>query len=398
MALEPLKNSCAVASTILATAGSAAVAEHGLQYHDGTLSFTIDENKGHLLSFKNGREFVVPDAKQSLFSLQFRNTTGAPLRFYSSQAAEFDAQRTEEPEMTRFTLSFRKIASEAFYERDINATVSIECPHGSGMSYWRIDVDFNSVPFLQSLEWIEFPRVTLPNDFVGNGGDLELFWPFGEGTLIDDPGARKRPYKPVEYPSGGWYGMYPGPAQMQYMSVQSPEGGLYMASHDAKHAPKEIEYTETEQGTRLIYKVFTGAAEGSYRMEYPMVLGGFQGDWYDAARIYRDFATSDGVISSPRLKDNPKMTDWMKESPVVCTYAVRGEGHHAGPTQPNKLFPFKNVLPHLARYQEAFGTDILNILMQYEGTAPWSPPYQTPRALAMGMANSEAPSTPPMTR
>ena len=113
-------------------------------------------------------------------------------------------------------------------------------------------------------------------------------------------------------------------------------------------------------------------------MDYPMVLGGFEGGWHDAAGLYRDFATSDGVISSPRLKDNPKMMDWLKESPVVCTYAVRGEGHHAGPTQANKLFPFQNVLPHLARYQEAFGTDILNILMQYEGTAPWSPPYVWP--------------------
>ncbi len=362
-----------------ADAASASGNRKVIMYKDRALSFVIDETKGHLLSFKNGREFVVEDEKQSLFSLQFRNATGVPLRFYSNQATEFDVKRVDEPGLTRFTLSFRKIAPhpQGYFERDINATVSIECPHDSGMTYWRIDVDFKSLP-LYMLEFIEFPRVTLPNEFTTEGGDLELFWPFSEGCLVTDPGSRWHPYRPVEYPSGGWYGMYPGPLQMQYMSVQSPAGGLYMASHDAAHAPKEIEYVKTGKGVRLIYKVFTGAAEDSYRLPYPMVLGGFDGNWYDAARIYRDFATSDEVITTPKLKDNPKMTDWLKESPVVCTYATRGEGHHAGPTQPNKLFPFKNVLPHLALYQKEFGTDILNILMQYEGTAPWSPPYVWP--------------------
>jgi len=347
-------------------------------YEDDAISFAIDANKGHLLSFKNGREFLVEDEKKSLFFLQFRNTTGAPLLFSSSQATEFEARREDMVNETRFTLAFNKIAPKAFYDREINATVSINCPHNTGMTYWKIDVDFKSVPFLEKLEFIEFPCVTVPNEFPSEGGELELFWPFSEGCLVDDPGFRLHLYRPVEYPTGGWYGLYPGPLQMQYMSLQSPQGGLYYAAHDAKHNPKEIEYLKTPKGVKLIYKVFTGAAKGSYHMEYPMLLGGFEGDWYEAARIYREFATSDGVITTPKLKDNPKMVDWMKKSPVVSTYAVRGEGHHAGPTQPNKLYPYENVLPHLARYQKEFGTDILNILMQYEGTAPWSPPYVWP--------------------
>jgi len=347
-------------------------------YEDDAISFAIDANKGHLLSFKNGREFLVEDEKKSLFFLQFRNTTGAPLLFSSSQATEFEARREDMVNETRFTLAFNKIAPKAFYDREINATVSINCPHNTGMTYWKIDVDFKSVPFLEKLEFIEFPCVTVPNEFPSEGGELELFWPFSEGCLVDDPGFRLHLYRPVEYPTGGWYGLYPGPLQMQYMSLQSPQGGLYYAAHDAKHNPKEIEYLKTPKGVKLIYKVFTGAAKGSYHMEYPMLLGGFEGDWYEAARIYREFATSDGVITTPKLKDNPKMVDWMKKSPVVSTYAVRGEGHHAGPTQPNKLYPYENVLPHLARYQKEFGTDILNILMQYEGTSPWSPPYVWP--------------------
>lgn len=355
------------------------MSEKTIAYQDRVISFSIDAEKGHLLSFRKGREFIVEDAKQSLFSLQFRNTTGEPLRVYSGEAAEFEAQREEEPGLTRFTLSYRNIAPhpDGFFERDIHATVTIDCPHDTGMTYWKINTGFKSLP-LDMLEYVEFPRVTLPNEFPSEGGDLELFWPFCEGALIDNPGERVQAYTPVEYPSGGWYGLYPGPLQMQYMSVQSSGGGLYMASHDATHTPKEIEYLKTETGVELIYKVFTSAAKEGFSMEYPMVLGGFEGDWYDAARIYREFATSDGVITTPKLKDNPKMTDWMKDSPVVCTYGARGPGHHAGPTQPNKLYPFKNVLPHLARYQEAFGTNMVNVLMQYESTAPWSPPYVWP--------------------
>ena len=93
-----------------------------ISYKDSILSFSIDREKGHLLSFNKGREFIVEDEKQSLFSLQFRNTTGEPLRVYSSQATAFDAQRVDEPGMTRFTLSYQKIAPhpDGFFERDIN--------------------------------------------------------------------------------------------------------------------------------------------------------------------------------------------------------------------------------------------------------------------------------------
>ena len=79
-------------------------------YEDRVISFAIDAVKGHLLSFRKGREFFVEDAKRSLFSLQFRNTTGQPLRVYSSEATEFEAIREEEPGRTRFTLSYRNIA------------------------------------------------------------------------------------------------------------------------------------------------------------------------------------------------------------------------------------------------------------------------------------------------
>ena len=349
-----------------------------ITYENDNLSFALDGQKGYLLSFISGREFIVPDVNESLFCLQFRNAVGATQCFDSSQAESFTCQRSDKEDKTLFTLQYKNIASDRFFERGISARVYIECSKNSPLTQWRIDVDFNSQPALELLEFVEFPKVTLVNDFKAQGGDLELFWPFSEGCLIDDPGARQHPYKAVEYPSGGWYGLYPGPLQMQYMSVQSSKGGLYLASHDESHGPKEIEFCTVEEGTRLIYKVFTSATRTNYKMPYAMVLGGFDGDWYAAAEIYRDFATCAKLCQIPKLKDNPKVLDWIKESPVVCTYAVRGEGHHAGPTQPNKLYPYKNVLPYLAYYKKEFGTNILNIIMQYEGTAPWSPPYVWP--------------------
>ncbi|MCK4749602.1 MAG: hypothetical protein KAT15_21255, partial [Bacteroidales bacterium] len=245
---------------------------------------------------------------------------------------------------------------------------------------WNITVD-NRTPFL--MDYIDFPNVVVPNDLVGEGGDSRIFWPAQEGAVIEDIDIREgsnRKYRPIEYPNLlGWIGIYPSSAQTQFMAYYSPERGLYMASHDDKFNTKGIEFHGAgENGVKLDYHLFTtGAGKGEYKLPYDMVIGTFKGDWYDAADIYRDWVESSSIPYPPKITDNKDLPEWYFESPVVVTYPVRGHVD-LGDMTPNELYPYTNALPILDELSEAFDSRVMSLLMHWEGSAPWAPPYAWP--------------------
>jgi len=152
-----------------------------------------------------------------------------------------------------------------------------------------------------------------------------------------------------------------------------------MASHDDRFNAKGIEYHGAgENGVKLDYHLFTtGASKGEYKLPYDMVIGTFEGDWYDAADIYRDWVESSGIPYPPKITDNKDLPEWYFESPVVVTYPVRGHVD-LGDMTPNELYPYTNALPYLDGLSEAFDSKVMSLLMHWEGSAPWAPPYAWP--------------------
>lgn len=327
------------------------------------------------LAYK-GRELLADGASdRPLLTLRLLDDAGLSMDITSMQAEKTDLIR----EGDGCRIRYQSLGGLPLHV-DVYADV---CPDGS-MTEWRAAID-NNTGYI--IEYLDFPEITVCNDLPGAGGEGVLFWPAMEGVLVEDallrdtiPGLE---YKPVGYPSKGWEGLYPGPAPMQFMAYYHPDGGLYLASHDPYAHTKAIEWhpvyrNGTAFGIRMEYRLFLSVDKHSrYTMDFPMVIGALEGDWMQAAAIYRDWITASAGYLPPKLADNTSMPGWFEESPLIATYPVRGE-KDTGQMEPNGFFPYTRALPALDALAEKTGCRILSLLMHWEGTAPWAPPFVWP--------------------
>jgi hypothetical protein len=344
--------------------------EMSLKFRTSSFSIELDEASGSVISIAAKQTFTASGPRLPLFSLRFCSSREKP-QIITSDDLRFSFWTRQEPgELGQLTF----IGSDTQ-----RVSVKIRLSTGkSGEIHWLFKIDHSRDDLLES---IEFPSFCVPGELVGNGGDGRLFSPTTEGVLIEDIRLREASwlaYQPVEYPNHGCCGYYPGNAQMQFFAFSRKEEVLYLAAHDPFHTTKELEFCPYGGGIRLIIRVFPGAIPaGSYELPYPMVMGILEGDWQTAATRYREWIESGEVHLPPKLTISQGQK-WLEDSPVVVIYAVTGEGHHAGPTMPNEFFPFINGLPVIERLGQEFESRILTLLMHWEGTAPWSPPYVWP--------------------
>ena len=107
------------------------------------------------------------------------------------------------------------------------------------------------------------------------------------------------------------------------------------------------------------------------------VMQSFEGDWHNAADIYRDWFEENKSDDFVKATVNPKLPEWYFDSPIVITYPVRGV-HDTDTMTPNRMYPYINAIEHVERLSKETDSRIMVILMHWEGTAPWAPPYVWP--------------------
>ncbi len=327
---------------------------------------TIDDAQGTIISLRDrfGKEYIGKINPLARFALLDENGTR---RILTTENAALSLTKTGE----ECTLRFSEVGGEKF-----SCTASVR--FGESLSFWRLAVE-NATGAL--LEWIDYPCVSVPCDLKDNGGTHKLFSSMMEGVEISDASLREKtgPCVAQAYPPRGWEGIYPGACPMQFLAYYDGESGLYFASHDPGGTYKYVEWKKDGDSIRLIQQTYPGVGRAQrFAYDYDVVLGVFDGDWYGAAEIYRGWLEKSGLLRLPPLCENEDIPAWIKNSPIVVTYPVRGKKDHGDMSDNKEYFPYSNALPVLEKYARAWDSSLLVLLMHWEGTAPWAPPYVWP--------------------
>jgi hypothetical protein len=117
---------------------------------------------------------------------------------------------------------------------------------------------------------------------------------------------------------------------------------------------------------------------GEARLPYNVVLGTFQGDWYAAAEIYRNWASRQPFCAT-KLAQRSDMPKWLTDSPLGIAFPMRGQGDWDPPAAENPEYtPLTNALPYLDKLAAALESPLMPIVFNWEHGGPWVQPDAYP--------------------
>ena len=324
-------------------------------------NYTVCFNeKGAVTSLvSGGKQFV----KEVLPLFQFMFRCGDT--YTSDDADEINITKENDALRARFVYKEPSIVftADIKFEKRIEATVRFENNTG------------------EYVEWIDFLQIAVPNDLVRTGGSGRLVFNINEGLLIEDISAKeqfeKYAYRDLNYPSEGLYSMFPAVVQSQFLAYYDDTSGIYICAEDKERGIKGIDFMPIGEGIKLQFRLYTGADGVSFELPFSMVIDFFKGDWHECAKLYRDWFENnlpEGLVS---VENDSYLPEWYTDSPLVVTYPVQGV-HDMDEAVPNRLFPYNNALPIIDELASAVNSRVMALLMHWEGTAPWAPPYVWP--------------------
>ncbi|MBP3324202.1 MAG: hypothetical protein J6M16_08420 [Clostridia bacterium] len=324
----------------------------------------IDTDRGCIDSLLKNGVNLLSDNQPPLMTARFRGEKGEKLDVNSKNAiCSYEEKENE----VVLSYKFKGLNAEAKLYVSYNETSEIK---------FKAEIKGEC-----QLEWLEYPGIAAADTFKDYGGKSKLLWPYNEGALVEDISVRENsvfPYFEPEYPSLGCYGMCPGMVFAPFMAVVNEDvGSLYIGAHDKEFNTRNVDFYRLNGGIKLQMRLYPGVEGGKFESGYETVINIFDGDWHDAAKIYKDFFENERKGFLTPIKENDTLPAWYHDSPVIVTYCVRGH-HDMDKMDPNGLFPYINGMKIVDEISEKIGSKIMVILMHWEGTAPWAPPIVWP--------------------
>jgi len=261
----------------------------------GALSLAFGTARGRValesLRDSTGREWVcAPNPGDSLWRVTLLGPDGTETTIAASEAELVEA----ESESIALEFTWRFAVSESRFQVRMTVVLEPDDP----LSHWSLAVD---LPDGWKVSQSDFPLI--PN--IAHRRGLKLAAPFGWGV--------EYPVKPgLAYSS-----VYPScVATMQFLAFYSGGRGLYLAAHDPTASHKSFGASADERSAEFRctdLPAITPKGGGTYTAPCAFTVGVFAGDYYDAARIYREFTLTTRWGSAGNVADRP-IAQWLKDT------------------------------------------------------------------------------------
>jgi hypothetical protein len=324
-------------------------------------TLTLDPETGRLVSLRPlaspGTELLISSPDDPAFVLQYLDASGTYDLLDSRGAQARTVTRTD----SVVTFAFTGVG-----DLDLDVTLTVRAAPSDRFSRWSATVRNGCGLRLVDLQ---FPFVVVPR--VADGAVL---LPAGFGELhtgaMQDSLPLDQPSHWQLIPENGNSPHYPGRVFAQFVAWYAPEAGLYLACNDTQGHVKMIRAARRGEGLRLgVAHVGDWPAPGERTLPYEVLLGSFEGDWYDAADLYRDWALQQKWATP--LTERDDVPQWLLDSPPHIT--VRLQGYlDDGPAPPIEEFlPYQKITPLLAEVSERVESPVVAVLMSWERGGPW---------------------------
>ena len=336
----------------------------------------IDSEKGAIVSFRStfgvDRELLIPGhARLPLFKIEFMNDQSEFKTVTSSEAKQVSVSKSGNQDGQTITIEYKEIG-----QLPVDARVTIRCPAGETLTYWNLEVNNRTTSWIGH---IQFPVIQVPFDNPANKDYSHILSSTADGVLAGPVG----PSMSVGQRDGTevWrFNNYPGRwIRTQLMAYYNDAGGLYVACDDPKGLPKFIDPLMESDGVTMGLGHYPGTrGPGEARLPYNVVLGTFQGDWYAAAEIYRNWASRQPFCAT-KLAQRSDMPKWLTDSPLGIAFPMRGQGDWDPPAAENPEYtPLTNALPYLDKLAAALESPLMPIVFNWEHGGPWVQPDAYP--------------------
>lgn len=278
-----------------------------------------------LVDLRTGTRFTLPRTSGPLWALRFRHkTSDEQVRVVPEKAIRGGIDVDRERGLVRLSWHHCGLPGE---RRTVDVEVTLRFEAGTSEVAMRIKVVSRSLNW--GLESVDFPRL----EHLDGGPDAQVASPARWGRLLRHPAQ-----------GADLAGGYPsGNLGMQFSALTLRDASLYTASHDPSARLKQFIVSPSGEGAVDFvlrnYPDRVGVPGEGYVMDYDAVVAVHRGDWFDAAKRYRAWATREAPwCAGGPLATRQDVPEWLKS----CALCFRPSGAP------------KTVLPVLRNLHRAF--------------------------------------------
>lgn len=337
----------------------------------------FDRETARLLSFRAqeapAQEFVVSNPEVPVFAIQHLTPDRELRQIASTEAKEVRVDFTRET----LTAAFSGLGN-----MDLEATVRVRVAEGDPASYWSISVRNGANLRITD---VQFPFVIAPYQLGGRPESEALLRPLATGRFWQAPKPQDlEPDSPHAWqfrPENTDTAHYPGLTFAQFLAYYNDRAGLYIACNDSSGGIKLIKPVHSSAGGLRLGFAHVGdwPVSGERELGYDVVLQAFQGDWYEAASLYRDWSLKQPWAATP-LHQRKDVPAWLLDSPPHIVVRIQGRLDN-GPTEPNEAFlPYPKIVPLLDKISRRLDSPLVAVVMAWERPGPWIYPDCFPPA------------------